>query len=192
MAAWVWLNLPLAAAFFATWVGVPLWLVTRRPETRAPAAAGARAARAGAWRGTEAPARGLSAGQSRPREHLAGWRAPAAGTRLTGPPAVSDLAAGLRLPGPGTPVNRRPAGVRRACKDRERETEAGHRLPVTRMTSRVRGPCTPSTRLSSMSLVADGPLIQVSGRPAEAGRRSRSTASGTSSTTCPARTTHRW
>ncbi len=57
MAAWVWLNLPLAAAFFATWVGVPLWLVTRRPETRAPAAAGARAARAGAWRGTEAPAR---------------------------------------------------------------------------------------------------------------------------------------
>ena len=34
----------------------------------------------------------------------------------------------------------------------------------TRMTSRVRGPCTPSTRDSSMSLVADGPLIQVSGR----------------------------
>ena len=25
----------------------------------------------------------------------------------------------------------------------------------------MRGPCTPSTRLSSMSLVADGPLIQV-------------------------------
>ncbi len=33
------------------------------------------------------------------------------------------------------------------------------------MTSRVRGPCTPSTRSSSISLVADGPLIQVSGRP---------------------------
>jgi hypothetical protein len=30
-------------------------------------------------------------------------------------------------------------------------------------TSRVRGPWTPSTRLSSMSLVALGPLIQVSG-----------------------------
>ena len=29
--------------------------------------------------------------------------------------------------------------------------------------STVRGPCTPSTRLSSMSLVALGPLIQVSG-----------------------------
>ena len=29
------------------------------------------------------------------------------------------------------------------------------------MTSSVRGPCTPSTRFSSMSLVADGPLIQV-------------------------------
>ncbi len=39
----------------------------------------------------------------------------------------------------------------------------------TRMTSRVRGPCTPSTRLSSMSLVADGPLIQVSGQHAGAG-----------------------
>ena len=27
----------------------------------------------------------------------------------------------------------------------------------------MRGPCTPSTRLSSMSLVADGPLMNVSG-----------------------------
>ena len=43
------------------------------------------------------------------------------------------------------------------------------------MTSRVRGPCTPSTRSSSMSLVADGPLIQVSGRPGS----SRARASGT-------------
>ena len=34
----------------------------------------------------------------------------------------------------------------------------------TRTTCRVRGPWTPSTRSSSMSLVADGPLIQVSGR----------------------------
>ena len=42
-----------------------------------------------------------------------------------------------------------------------------------------RGPCTPSTRLSSMSLVADGPLIQVCGRRGS----SRATASGTSATT---------
>jgi hypothetical protein len=55
-------------------------------------------------------------------------------------------------------------------------------------TSRVRGPWTPSTRLSSMSLVALGPLIQVSGR---AGSR-RATASGTVATTCPAVTTTRW
>ena len=39
------------------------------------------------------------------------------------------------------------------------------------MTSSVRGPCTPSTRSSSMSLVADGPLIQVRGRSARAARR---------------------
>lgn len=60
----------------------------------------------------------------------------------------------------------------------------------TRMTSRLRGPCTPSTRDSSMSLVADGPLIQVSGRLAEGD--SRPTASGTSSTTWSALTMHRW
>ena len=36
--------------------------------------------------------------------------------------------------------------------------------PLSRITSRVRGPCTPSTRSSSMSLVAEGPEIQVSGR----------------------------
>ena len=34
----------------------------------------------------------------------------------------------------------------------------------TRTTCSVRGPCTPSTRFSSMSLVAEGPLIQVIGR----------------------------
>lgn len=55
-------------------------------------------------------------------------------------------------------------------------------------TSRVRGPCTPSTRFSSMSLVAEGPLIQVSGLVGS----SLPTASGTPATICPARTTHRW
>jgi len=39
------------------------------------------------------------------------------------------------------------------------------------MTSSVRGPCTPSTRRSSMSLVAGGPLIQVSGRQARCASR---------------------
>jgi hypothetical protein len=24
---WFWLNMPLAAVFFAAWVGIPLWLV---------------------------------------------------------------------------------------------------------------------------------------------------------------------
>ena len=44
------------------------------------------------------------------------------------------------------------------------------RAHVTRTTTRVRGPCTPSTRSSSMSLVADGPLIQVVGRVGSAWR----------------------
>jgi len=40
---WFWLNMPLAAVFFGSWVGVPLWLVVRRPDrdpaplVRAPA-----------------------------------------------------------------------------------------------------------------------------------------------------------
>jgi hypothetical protein len=29
---WFWLNIPLAAVFFAAWVGVPLWLVIKRPD----------------------------------------------------------------------------------------------------------------------------------------------------------------
>ena len=56
------------------------------------------------------------------------------------------------------------------------------------MTSRVRGPWTPSTRSSSMSLVALGPLIQVWGR--EGSRRA--TAWGTPPTTWAAVTTTRW
>lgn len=40
----------------------------------------------------------------------------------------------------------------------------GSQPGLTSTTSSVRGPCTPSTRWSSMSLVADGPLIHVIGR----------------------------
>ena len=29
---WFWLNIPLAAVFFAAWVGFPLWLVLRHPD----------------------------------------------------------------------------------------------------------------------------------------------------------------
>ena len=62
------------------------------------------------------------------------------------------------------------------------------RSSATSMTSSRRGPCTPSTRCSSMSLVALGPLIQVSG---DRGSR-RVRASGTPATTCSARTTTTW
>jgi hypothetical protein len=57
-----------------------------------------------------------------------------------------------------------------------------------RMTSSVRGPCTPCTRSSSMSLVADEPLIQVHGRP---GPR-WAMACGTIATIWLACRTHRW
>ena len=30
---WFWLNIPLAAAFFAAWAGIPLWLVARHLDT---------------------------------------------------------------------------------------------------------------------------------------------------------------
>jgi len=60
-----------------------------------------------------------------------------------------------------------------------------------RITSSVRGPCTPLTRSSSMSAVAEGPETKVSGRPASMAGRSRGMASGSSPTTWEARTTHR-
>ena len=30
---WFMLNMPLAAAFFAAWVGIPLWMTFRHPGT---------------------------------------------------------------------------------------------------------------------------------------------------------------
>jgi hypothetical protein len=29
---WFWLNMPLAAVFFGAWVGIPMWLVFKRPD----------------------------------------------------------------------------------------------------------------------------------------------------------------
>src|SRR5690606_32278306 len=61
--------------------------------------------------------------------------------------------------------------------------QQGHPIITT---SRVRGPCTPSTRSSSMSDVADGPLIIVIGRSGT----SRASASGTPTSTSLTATTH--
>jgi len=36
---WMLLNIPLAALFFALWVGIPMWLVLRRPDARPTLAA---------------------------------------------------------------------------------------------------------------------------------------------------------
>ena len=30
---WLLLNIPLMVLFFALWVGIPLWLVLRHPDT---------------------------------------------------------------------------------------------------------------------------------------------------------------
>jgi hypothetical protein len=30
---WFWMNVPLAAAFFAAWTAIPLWLVLKHPDT---------------------------------------------------------------------------------------------------------------------------------------------------------------
>jgi hypothetical protein len=32
--SWLWLNVPLAALFFAAWSGIPLWMVLRHPDRR--------------------------------------------------------------------------------------------------------------------------------------------------------------
>jgi hypothetical protein len=36
---WVWLNMPLAALIFAAVVGIPWWMVIKRPDTGPDAAA---------------------------------------------------------------------------------------------------------------------------------------------------------
>lgn len=88
---------------------------------------------------------------------------------------VRDRRARADRLGPG--AGRAGRGERR-CGGR-RHPRAYSAAAVTRTTSRVRGPCTPSTRSSSMSLVAEGPEIQVSGRVGS----SRGMARGTDATT---------
>lgn len=55
---WFWLNIPLAALFFAAVAGIPMWMVTKHPDTapdfsaaRQPTGADTRtrAAQAAAW-----------------------------------------------------------------------------------------------------------------------------------------------
>ena len=59
-------------------------------------------------------------------------------------------------------LRRSPGGVSAGGHNRAKDLH--QRYEVTMISSRVRGPWTPSTRLSSMSLVALGPLIMVNGR----------------------------
>ena len=94
------------------------------------------------------------------------------------PATREDLIVTLPMDGPphrSLAANGRSLGVRDLCHTTRPPAGSG----ATRKTSRTRGPCTPSTRFSSMSLVADGPEINVRGRAGS----SRSSASGTSATT---------
>src|SRR5262249_47919198 len=73
------------------------------------------------------------------------------------------------------------------------ETSDNENHSLTTTTSNRRGPCTPSIRWNSMSAVADGPEMKVTGRrvvrnPCAICR----IAAGTPSTTWPARSTHTW
>jgi len=68
----------------------------------------------------------------------------------------------------------------------------GQRYYPTTMTSTRRGPCTPSTRLSSMSEVAEGPEIRVSGCARRAASLRAARPSGKVATMSFARTMHRW
>jgi hypothetical protein len=38
--SWFWLDVPLAALFFAAWSGIPLWMVLRHPDRRDEPATG--------------------------------------------------------------------------------------------------------------------------------------------------------
>ena len=87
------------------------------------------------------------------------------------------------------PWRARAAGVSGECgRERRAHPQLGA-YPDRRTTSSRRGPWTPSTRLSSMSLVADGPEMNVSGR---VGAGSAASASGTVAITWSAATTHTW
>ena len=37
---WFWLNIPLAAAFFGAWYGIPMWKIFKHPDWGCEPAAG--------------------------------------------------------------------------------------------------------------------------------------------------------
>jgi hypothetical protein len=42
MSTWFWMNIPLCVAIFSAIVGIPMWLVFKRPDTGQEIAAAAR------------------------------------------------------------------------------------------------------------------------------------------------------
>src|SRR6266568_8526557 len=111
-----------------------------------------------------------------PRGAAAGARAPATGEES---PQTGRSSA---LPAPVGATRKLDRRVYRAAL----LTGTAH-VSAIRM-CRLRGPCTPSTRMSSMSLVAEGPEMRVCGRAGS----SRANASGRSAATWADWTTTRW
>ena len=108
---------------------------------------------------------------------LLGLRAAGARRRVH-PPGEADAVLRLAVPDPALPERGLPRRRDAALPDRHRPVHrhAGGTGATTR-TSSVRGPCTPSTRSSSISDVAEGPDTSVMaarrGRPRRGGRRRR-------------------
>ena len=153
---------------------------TRAADRRGPRRRAARQLRDGQVRGSGAvdgyagvPAPRAARGQERSEGGHEGEA-----SRHHGSFPVDDRGERHRAERSVTPVTHPAPPDRNVSTQMQKMAVIGQR---TRTTWRVRGPWTPSTRSSSMSLVADGPLIQVSGRAGS----SRAIASGTSATTWP-------
>jgi hypothetical protein len=81
---WLWLNIPLMAAFFLAVTGIPMWMVFRHPDTgpvtvtrqaRAKVAVPARPELASAMTPAAAHAAGQQLARGRAERELAGaWR----------------------------------------------------------------------------------------------------------------------
>lgn len=138
---------------------------TWTPPTPPPSTTGARSTASSSTACPYAPCRPLPIGSCTPA-----WRGQCAGRAARSEGPILDPGSGI--------CDRRPTTAR---------------VYSTTMTSRVRGPCTPSTRFNSMSDVADGPDTRVIGRcSARTRSRSSSNASGNRPRINEARTTQRW
>jgi hypothetical protein len=82
---WFWLNMPLAAAFFAAFTGIPLWLVLKHPDASRRPQVAAPQGHTGQITGPEAafaPGHGEHASDAREPAHAHHWPPPSGTTEL--------------------------------------------------------------------------------------------------------------